>query len=475
MFSKTVKAALSFGQQLESQGVRLVLPQQSPLGVLMMHSALDNPKAMMSTEEFLGQVDFATMIEGSLSEHQSATLTLVDELAPLVQSHIRMSREIGQSAIALAEGVRKYVESSELETATGQFNIKKDETPSLFSESSILGLLENTTPLVTTAPEGGICSGPRDFETLLGYLVNGNERLDSKFKELVASFDQGWLENVWYGVFSPGLSVASNYAVRNILALPSGERLCVAFASYVIAEKLFKDTPSDALGSLGEFERKAADLRDSMLSIAQGALAERTYQNENKVIALGYRPYENLVIVNGPVYRDWLEKGGSPEMILGSMISGDHAYTADDFSERGDKFLKQWVGYCTFFNAESDARRATFLRSIYRACFTETMGNILPFEEAFRKSHPKFAEECITRAEQALEGMGIDRLSDLHYVCLKLVAGLRFDYTPAYQILQDIDNIKKSSPDTETREAALVAAVNYLSLYMAENTGVATV
>lgn len=472
MFSKTVQASIPFAKQLEENNIRLSLSSQSPLSVLMTNSSLDNPKTLMGTTEFIQQIDYATVLDGSLSEHESSMMVLVDELAPLVQNHIRMAREIGQQAIALADVVRGYVESGTMETATSQFNIKKDEMPALFSEASILALLQNTVALVPKAPESGICSGPRDFQTLVAYLVNGNERLDTKFKEILASFENGWLENIWYGVFSTGLAVASNYAVRNIQSLPSGERLCVAFISYVIAEKLFKETPKDALGSLGEFERNTADLRDAMLAVAQNALGERIYQNEHKIVALGYRPFENLVIVNGPIYREWLDNGGTPEMLLGSLISQDHAYSVEEFGERGDRFLKQWSGYCTFFNAEADVRCSSFLRSIYRACFTETMGNILPFEEAFRKSRPHFAEECIERSEKMLDGLGVNQLNDLHNVCLKLVAGLRFDYTPAYQILTDIDNAKKAAPEIDTREAALGAAAKYISLYLAEQTSV---
>lgn len=59
-------------------------------------------------------------------------------------------------------------------------------------------------------------------------------------------------------------------------------------------------------------------------------------------------------------------------------------------------------------------------------------------------------------------------------MALELVAGIRFDYTPAKMILTDIDQTLKSSPDVDVREAALVAAANYLALYLAGQISIAT-
>ena len=45
------------------------------------------------------------------------------------------------------------------------------------------------------------------------------------------------------------------------------------------------------------------------------------------------------------------------------------------------------------------------------------------------------------------------------------MAGIRFGYTCAKLILEDIDQTMKSTPEVDVREAALVAAANYVALY----------
>ena len=62
--------------------------------------------------------------------------------------------------------------------------------------------------------------------------------------------------------------------------------------------------------------------------------------------------------------------------------------------------------------------------------------------------------------------VNVKRNEKLERVCLELVAGIRFSYTPSLLILDNIDRILKESPDADVREAALVAACDYMALYL---------
>lgn len=475
MFSKTLLTAASYAKQLETQRIRLTIPGQSPLGILMSYSSVDNPQASESIESFIARVDDMTFLPGGTSEHQSVINTVVDELAPLVQSHLRVAKEIGQMAVELSENVRRYVESVPSVDASGEFNIIKDETPSIFEEPSVIALIDRASSAPIGEPTNLFCSGVRDFDTLFTYLMTGNTRLDESVKEMVATFEANWLENIWYGLFAPKTGLSSKYDLGSLKSLPSGERLSVAYAAYCFSNKLITEVPKDAVGSLSQFENKLADFREYLLIVMRGGLSDYQSQLKSKVVVVGYRSYARTVIVNGPVYRAWLEAGGTPELVLGSLLSINPVYTADEFSARSDEFIRQWNGFCAIHNADSDLRRSVFLRSIYLTCFTEALGKIAPFEESFRKAQPLFAEQAMSRVEAYLTNTGINDLIKILDVSLELVAGIRFDYTPAKMILKDIDDVMKSTPDVGAREAALVAASNYLSHYLAGQIGIASV
>lgn len=473
MFSNTLRASIPYAQQLESQRVRLAVPSQSALGTLMTYSSVDNPQANEPVNVFLSRVDNVTVVQGDMTEHDHVTSTLVDELVPLAENHVRMARHVGQLATELANNVRRYVEAAPAIDASGEFNIIKDETAGLFDEPSVVSLIGQASTAPIRNVGSNFCSGARSFESLMGYLVTGNNKLDMRVKEIVSTYDGTWLENIWYGLFASGSGLKSSYSLGALGTLPTGERLAVAYVAYVISGKLLADVPEDAVGQLSKYEGGLADLRDQMLVVMNGALSEYQHQLQNKVLAVAYRGYNRSVIVNGPVYREWLENGGSPELMLGSLLSNNPGYTAEEFSARGDQFRRQWDGFCVLHNADSDLRRSVFLRGIYLTCFGESLGNIAAFEETFRKENPNFAEQAMSRAEAYLSSTGITALVDLEGICLELMAGIRFDYTPSKMILQDIDGVMKSTPNADIREAALVAAANYLALYLVGQMSVA--
>lgn len=475
MFTKTLQSTISYANLLETQGIRLNIPGQSPLSVLMSYSAADNPQVYEPANNFIERIKNVTVMKGGMTEHDNAISTVVEELVPIVTTHIRVAREIGQIATSLADTVQRYVDAAPAVDASGEFNIIKDEIHNLFDESSFVGFLNRPSSIPNKPARTNVCSTGRDFETILSFLLTGNDKTDKCVKDLISTYDANWLENIWYGFFASGFSVSSVYGLHNLFQLPPGERAAVSFIGNSIATKLFGNIPKDACGNLSSFESNLADLRDTFLVALQGGYSEYQNQIKSKIIVTIYKNRDRVAIVNGSSYRTWLEEGGSPELILGALLTNNPAYSSEEFALRGNEFKRQWGGFCIIHNADSDLRRSNFLRGIYLACFTETMGNIAPFEEAFRKANTSFAEQAILRAEALLISTGLDALSDLSNICLELIAGIRFDYTPAKMILKDIDSVRKANPDVDPREAALVASSNYLALYLVTQMGIGKV
>lgn len=477
MFSNSVATAIVYAKHLEEKKIRLSLTGQSHLGVLMSYSSPDNPQVIETEESFIDRISDVVINKGGTSEHEMAISTIVDELAPLVQGHIRVAKEIGQMAGELSESVKKYLEGVPTNDASGAFNIEKDELPSVYDEPYVQNMIEEVSFSSTPFPKNMFCTGPRDFDGVFNYLITGNQSLDEKIKELVSSYDKDFLEKIWYGFFS-NMTIgrnSENYCLSGLRNLVVGERLAVSFIVLTIASKLLGNIPSDSIGSLSEFEDGLYKLKCNVLQVMKSGLDEYNYQLNNKVMVLAYRGYEKKVIVNGVVYREWLNNGGSPELILGSLLSKNSAYSISEFSEKPENFLRQWNAYCSLHNAESDLKRATFFRSIYLTCFTDSVCAIVPFEEQFRKNNLSFAESVIDRAEDFLRNASLSDLTDVLQICLELVAGIRFDYTPAKFILKDIDSTVKLTPDIDPREASLVATAKYISSYFSNILGVTKV
>ena len=463
MFHKTLRLAIPYAQQLNQQGITLGLPQNSHLGSVLRFSSLDNPNAFTPVEDFIEGVRYATEIDGSISEHENFIGSLVDDLVPLVQNHIRISREVGALSTKLAEVVSKYYQSAPFIDASSNFNIIKDDVADFFDEAVIQGSLESK-PIYNQSGIRPLVTGPRDPETIKDLLLTGNKRIDTGILTAVSSFGENFLQNLWSGLFMSPES-GNPYNLDRLNILPAGERLLVCFLGYTIATKLFDQVPDDAIGSLSAFQSSCADVRDLLLSLAAVAYDERKQHIQNGLVVTGFNPNTRTATVVGSVYREWLEQGGSPEIILGCLIGDASSYSKEQLNESSERYIGLWKSYCIFHNAEIDVRAANFLRSSYVVAFTEMMGNIELFEEEFRKKNPGFAESAITSAQSYLESIGVEELKDFEKTSLHLMAGIRFGYTCAKLILEDIDQTMKTTPEVDVREAALVAAANYVALY----------
>lgn len=467
MLHKTIQTAVPYAQELEQHRISLGLPPGSHLAQMVSASLISNPEASVSSTHFIDNVRDVTVnnIGGGLTEHELTSEKLVDDLVPLLQAHLTMARQIGSLSKSFSETVQTYVSATPAEDPTGNFNIVKDELGDLFDEASVLGDLDSATP--PRAYVGSIIvSGPRDFETLLGYVTTGRANIDQAVQSTVAQYDKSFLENIWYGLFNTGMGQQTPYKVGALNIVPSGERLAVTYLGYLMAQRLYNEVPDDAHGNLTGYQRNVADLRDHLLSLAGVALRERHQQIQNKVVVLSYNPASRVVVVNGPIYRDWLNEGGSPDVVLGCLLSDAGAYTASQLAAKANVYMNQWNGYCAFHNAEYDVRRVRFMRSIYMISLTEAMTDIQDYEVDYRNSHPGFAETALMEAQKLVDCTSLEALTNIEGMALELIAGIRFSYTPAKLILDHIDRTLKSTPNVEPREAALVAACAYISKYL---------
>lgn len=465
MLHKTVVAAIPYASQLETKGIHLTLTSDSHLNALVSHSYLAGSSDLIEQDTFVKNIENSIIVKGGITEYENYLHTMVDELADMVQGHVRNSREVGQVAKDMAEVVHRYQENAPDVGATSDFNIIKDELSVLAQLPAVTNSLSEQTQ-VSFNPDRltAVVSGYRTTDELLAMLLTGNEAMDDAIRTTVSSYGDTFLENVWYGLLSNAAD--SVYHVRSLILVPSAERFVVAYIGFLLAERVFSEVPKDAIGSLSNFQNATADLKVFLLNVAGNALDERQKMNTGEVVVIGFNPQTRSVVVNAENYRKWLEEGGTPEVVLGALLNDCGSFTAESLNINAGRYLDSWNAYSLFHNAERDVRRANFMRSIYQIAYTESLNNIRPFEEDFRKSHPSFAETSLNEVVKAVEGMGLDKLMCVERVCLELVAGIRFSYTPSLLILDNIDRILKESPDADVREAALVAAADYMALYL---------
>lgn len=466
MLHKNIPVAATYADILASKGIVLTLPPQSALSSLLTYSSPDHPKQTMSVQEFSEQIEFATTMTGATSEYDSAIETMVSELEPLVKDHIATARLVGAEAKSYAEKVAQYAAAYSPEDPSSDFNIVKDDFGPIFDDSSVLVNLHEAGSLVTSFNPKRLVHACRGYDAIQKMLMVGSERTNEALNSTIVQFGNDFLENIWDGLFCNVSDPNQPYTLSNIRRLPAGERCTVAYIGYLLAIHLYSEVPSDSIGTLNEFQKNCADLRDTLLSVTKTALAERENLIAQKTLVLSYNGHSKTVVVNGTLYREWIENGGSPNIILGALLSGGRAYSVNDIMANASTFMDQWVAYCAFHSSEADLKEVRNLRSLYTVVMVEQMSEVLPFEKDFREANRSHAENVIAETSKLVNASSLSDLRCFDDMALKLVAGLRFKYTPAKMILSEICEVTKNVEGVDIREAALVAACHYVALYL---------
>lgn len=459
-------SAIPYAQMLAQKGISLKLTNASHLSQGLTFSRPDSPKPFTTVSEFIDGVTSVIQMEQGVTEHQVFISNMVDEIAEPVKNHVAVARQIGALTSEFESKVRNYAAEASDQTAVGSFDIVKDELGPLFDISIVQNDVERAPKRLIGYNTATVCAGPRTEEELRGYLYTKNTDYNEAVDATLSFYGDNFLTNIWMGMFCNVSGVETPYHVANLANLPLAERLTVCYIAWLIANHIHGEVPPDAVGNMTQFQSVTSEL-SQFLHAQVGYCGDKMLgYGSDKMVVVRYEPSVRRIVVNGPNYRKWLEQGGQPEIVLGCCLTGATAYDSEALNYNRETALRAWNGYVMFHNQEADVRAAELLRSLYISCMLEQMQSVQPYEEQYRKDNPGHAEMVIDKTTKIVRSKSITQLKDFSKMSLELVAGLRFCYTPSLLILSEIDEILRSNPEADPREAALVASASYIAEYL---------
>ena len=470
MLSKTLTLAIPFAKALDEAGVHLSVPMNSAIGVLVQHSTPDMGfnNNQSSTFEVLVR-ECVTTVGGAITDYEGYRESVINELVGPVKTHLRVAREVGSMVTTLAEAARKMASNGQDVGASDNFVVVKDQLGPVFEHPLVVDTLGSRLGITNKVPDAFLLTDMRSRDELMGLITStADTKLNGLIQQMVEGYDYQWLENVYYAFLARNAGVSSPLNIQFLGAQCPGERAAIYLVASLMATQLLVNTPKDAAGTLAGFRGGMADVRDYASSRAAQAIEEYNSQVSRGQLLTGYRRDgdDHLVYVNAVVYADWLQNGGRPEIVLSASLGGMSSGTTIEINNRSAKLLETWNSYCAVHASRAASRRAVFLRAVYTNCFVESLSQIADFEKSYREQNLQHAEQAASAAQKWLEEQSVDRLDNFDQVALELVAKIRFPYLPAYEILRDIDTIRRENSEVPVREAALVAATRYIARFL---------
>lgn len=415
--------------------------------------------------------NLVVLTQGSLeqpSQHDQCLDNVVSDISKAVSAHISFAKNVvAPTVLSFKENIETELDKLHQLDPSSEFNIEVADIPEILRDktfTSILSRYESKTPI---PPESLPYIKGKTLEDILALLPYGEAETDTLIQKWINTKNQEFYLKVWNSFFAYDFNLPY-YQLEDTLNLDVYESCDLGLTLYLIANKLYNSDPQMSDISLADYQNRLAQIRDYGGALVQKALAKAELTERNKIMVLQLLPEKKLCKVAGHLYREWLAKDGRAEYILGMLVSGNRYLTADAIDENKDQLADHWSSYLTYYNAAENNKKFSMLKDTLELVFNNMLTDLSEEEKEFELSNPTYRTNIAKYLKEELSHLKMQDLTDLNKISLKLIARVRFYYTSAYKILSAIEQASIVNPNIEVREAALLATVEYVVDYIAE-------
>jgi hypothetical protein len=459
----TLAAALTLTERLEAARMALYPVSGSPLDA-MVNATRSDPSLLEAAggdmNVFIATVStMANKVQEVYgASHHSATLDQIGELAiTSVRNHLAFAKtvvvpvindlytrvqaslaDVNASAL-LGMEVEVLCEPPPLESAQLQSAVRKFD-----------GLTLEDLPLTLHLPD-------QTCDELKEMVSTGSKQMDSAIAEWLAK-DDGILTYIWEHVFQQRpvekptsfltLITDRQYGVQNALAI------------YLLARKLVDGKPMPGTQMpLGVYKSRIADFRNQA-----GAALSRALDRIDRAMKAGILVRDVVkgtkTVVYEPLYRKFLEEGGTNEVLFANALGGGSYLTsAGDLVEKKAELLERWNLHAGLVKTAEANKRFNKTKDFIELHFNAQLAEIAGSDEGTAGNI-----EAVRRLfDGVMAGIRTTDLDDLYTLCLKIVCRARFFKTDAEKILLGIEQAKRDNPNLSVREAATISSINYVA------------
>ena len=355
--------------------------------------------------------------------------------------------------LELLDSCKGLLEES-LNSFLADFSVKVEQISPVFRDGNFLALVEeyrnsNSTNLGYNRI---LKFGAKDEQSIIDLLSTGFKGTDEAIALWVAYKGGSFFSDVWRDFFNNGLeSRQTDFLVK----ITEDRDVCLAV--HLISRKLLEDPIGDTGLSLKEYTDNLSSMRNRSGYVLCNALDN--LDNLIKGGVLLSRVDDKTIYVIDDVYKDFLDNGGSVDVLFGVLVAGK--IKEDIFSNsilaNKDKYLKHWHDFVAISNSTALANRYSNLRKQLLAAFlTQLENDTTILGERDRLEYYKAFKEALIKTTDV-------QLQDLPKAVVELLCKVRYKNENALFILDRICFHCKEQPAITAEEASALATIEYIT------------
>ena len=402
---------------------------------------------------------------------QSSHDTVMDnyqvDLSGIIANHIAFARSVVNKQVTmLKEKILEGLSSFKYKEAEDFFNITYFKIADVFSSYIIeneISSYKNSSSKFFFDPVDLSKLVKEDFD-LNAYILTGDSEQDA--------FINSWFASI-------GKDKLLAYITENVpeYALSVHNLLDYSLVNYLFYRNLLNKADLDLGYSSVQLKSKAVTNRDYYGNKLSVVLEQYRKDIQNGRIlssdsetAFSYFSDKALSItVYEESFAKLAEAGCSIEVLFGFISSENrNNVTADELIANKDLYIGKWNSTRSLYLISMNNSKLDIFKQITSSKFDESINELTDEEKEVSNNSSHFNEETKELAYKYIDELQLSEIDNIDKIALDLVGKIRFRFSNAYFILNEMSEIMKMSEDIEPMEAALYAAVKYVTDFLIE-------
>jgi hypothetical protein len=308
---------------------------------------------------------------------------------------------------------------------------------------------------------------PMSPESIRKLLGTGSSRFDKDVCEWADTVGDDFLQSVYSNTFLVGAdAMSATVQTLNRMMMSDFRNRNRSLAILLMARGLKDVTPEDVNLTPSQHDEAMAGVIQQASVGVLNILERREMARDQKQLILEY-PMRGLeanmanaaraiIYVNGDIYKQWLQDGGTVETLLGAYIT-DQERGYQQLIDSKDIMTDAWARRVALIRSQAMSNRyGIMLNALKTACAEEI--NSLNDEVMVGTQRGPYYDLL----EKAIDGVVTHDMDNLYQMCRRVVCNVMFPHTSAMLVLNSLDAVMQANPDLDVREAALVATLDIL-------------
>lgn len=436
-----IEASLPVVEKLKERGVRLLPKDNTPLMSLLL--SVDRAGVDLS---LAGNSDMVSLVAERSKDvaHQLAMKDLVELGSACVARTLDNARNVVLPHIKeLVAQVSSAAEGRRI-SATMPYEIVMKEVPSVYTNQGILNLAQRFNTDALTYPPARELSQVT-LDEVIELAKTGMSGVDEDLYNLLSlNNNEGYatVQNVLLGKVAFG-DIDFDYAAGVL----------------VVANAIYNEPGAGVKLGLADYNTEVNRLISAAAAMVKGKAESYRRTRELGTLYVPGQTSVTQVVVMGEAYRALLDKGLTPETVLGNEMAG-RRYSAGQLIENKVALEQIYQREMTL----RALRTQTEMFSITRNVIHQLIGS----EIAKLDGETVNKEVLFQRRDAELNKLTEQRIGDLYGVLTDIVCNVFYPESDARSVILFINQVgAQFGPEADAREIALLATIKYVNCWIA--------